>query len=153
MSFRRKSRELVIQSLYALEYEDLDEYLQELDLLNKFEDKLMIVAEENHIEKDKEIFVFAQKLMKGLLPLLTELDQIINLHSKGWTTDRIAKVDLCILRLAVYELVFLKTPPAVIMNEAIEISKKFCSETSAPYINAVLDAVHHQKVVENDSKN
>ncbi len=150
MSFRRKSRELVIQSLYALEYEELDEYLQELDLLNKFEEKLSIVAEENHIDKDKEIFVFAQKLMKGLLPLISELDQVINLHSKGWTTDRIAKVDLCILRLAVYELVYIKTPPAVIINEAIEISKKFCSETSAPYINAVLDAVHHQKVVNNE---
>ncbi|HOD54950.1 MAG TPA: transcription antitermination factor NusB [Candidatus Cloacimonadota bacterium] len=148
MSFRRKSRELVIQSLYALEYEERDEYLQELDLLNKYEEKLQIVAEENHVDTEKEIYKFAEKLLKGLLPLLSEIDDIINKHSKGWTTERIARVDLCIMRLAVFEMVFFNTPAPVVINESLEITKKFCSETSAPYINAVLDAVHHHKEVE-----
>ncbi len=152
MSFRRKSRELVIQSLYALEYEERDEYLQELDLLNKYEEKLQIVAEENHIETEKEIYKFAEKLLKGLLPLLSEIDAIINQYSKGWTTERIARVDLCIMRLAVFELVFFKTPAPVVINEALEITKKFCSETSAPYINAVLDAVHHHKEIDKTEK-
>lgn len=148
MSFRRKSREIVIQTLYALEYEERDDYLQELELLNQYEEKLATIAEENHIDQEKEIYKFANKLLKGMLPNLGDIDEVINEYSKGWSTERIAKVDLSILRLAIYEINFAKTPAPVVINEAIEISKKFCSETSAPYINAVLDAVHHQVKVE-----
>jgi N utilization substance protein B len=148
MSFRRKSREFVIQTLYALEYEEKNEYLQELELLNKYEEKLLSIAEENHIDHEKEIYKFAESLLKGMIPNISDIDEIINQHSKGWSSERIAKVDLSILRLAVYELKFANTPAPVVINEAIEISKKFCSETSAPFINAVLDAVHHQNKVE-----
>ncbi|MCB5250006.1 MAG: transcription antitermination factor NusB [Candidatus Cloacimonadales bacterium] len=146
MSFRRKSRELVVQTLYALEYESNDEYLQELDLLSKYEEKLLLIAEECRVDTKKKIYDFAKKLLQNLIPMLSEIDKIINQYSIGWTTDRIAKVDLCIMRLAIYEIVYYKTPAPVVINESLEISKKFCSETSTPFINAVLDAVYRADV-------
>ena len=55
--------------------------------------------------------------------------------------DRIAKLDKCILRIATYEMLFTETAPAVIMNEAIEIAKKFCSESSGKFINGILNSI------------
>ncbi|HPY95883.1 MAG TPA: transcription antitermination factor NusB [Candidatus Cloacimonadota bacterium] len=141
MSFRRKSRELVVQTLYALGYEENDDYLQELELVNKYEEKLLLIAEDRRIDEKSQIYTFAHDLLKDLIIGMSKIDRIINEYSIGWTTERIAKVDLCIMRLAVFEIIFYGTPAPVVINESVEISKKFCSETSAPFINAVLDAV------------
>ncbi|HOQ80101.1 MAG TPA: transcription antitermination factor NusB [Candidatus Cloacimonadota bacterium] len=141
MSFRRKSRELVVQTLYALGYEENDDYLQELELINKYEEKLLLIAEDRRIDEKSQIYTFAHDLLKDLIIAMNKIDHIINEYSIGWSTERIAKVDLCIMRLAVFEIIFYGTPAPVVINESVEISKKFCSETSAPFINAVLDAV------------
>ncbi len=74
-----------------------------------------------------------------IIEKLDELDEMINKRAKGWTTQRMAKVDLTILRLAVYEIVFDDdVPTGVAINEAVELAKRFGQEESSGFINGVL---------------
>ena len=69
------------------------------------------------------------------------IDEILKKHAENWAFERIAKVDLAILRLAVYELKFAKTPPPVVINEAIELAKEYASDDSKRFINGMLDRI------------
>ena len=70
---------------------------------------------------------------------LNEIDSQINERAKGWSTDRMAKVDLTIIRLAVYEILFDETvPTGVAINEAVELAKKFGQDSSFSFVNGIL---------------
>jgi N utilization substance protein B len=74
-----------------------------------------------------------------ILEKLGEIDNMLNTRAKGWTTERMGKVDLTILRLAVYEIVFDDdVPTGVAINEAVELAKKFGQEESSSFVNGVL---------------
>ena len=73
------------------------------------------------------------------------IDSKISEQSIHWPIDKIAFLDKSILRIAIYEILFTETPHPVIMNEAIEIAKKYCSENSAKFINGVLNAISKQE--------
>lgn len=74
-----------------------------------------------------------------ILEKLDEIDGMINQEAKGWTTERMGKIELTILRLAIYEIKFDEDVPAgVAINEAVEIAKKFGQEESAGFVNGVL---------------
>ena len=80
--------------------------------------------------------------MSGIAEKKDELDEKIKTYLKGWTMDRISKTDLAILRLAVYEMLYREDIPCkVSINEAIELAKAFCEETSPAFINGVLAGV------------
>ena len=82
------------------------------------------------------------KLTKGVLENLEKIDKIIQKTAPVWPIEKIAKVDLAILRLAIYELLFGKTAPyKVIIDEAVELAKEFGSETSPGFVNGVLGTV------------
>jgi len=86
-----------------------------------------------------------------ILDNLNQIDQKISLSAPEWPLERINKIDLAILRLAVYELVVeKKQPPKVIIDEAIELAKEFGSEGSASFVNGVLGNIWKQK--ENDQQ-
>ena len=146
MGIRRKSRELVIQTLYALSYAETDEYLLHLDYVNKYPDILKDLALENEIASTDSIYHHAEKSLKALLPRIDELDQMINKHIVDYHLEKIGLLDLIILRLAVYEMLFEGTPPQVIINEAVEICKKFCAEKSPSMINAILDLIKEKEL-------
>jgi transcription antitermination protein NusB len=84
---------------------------------------------------------FANALFEGAARDAAALDEMIGKHSENWRPDRMAAIDRAILRLAAFELRGKQTPPKVVLNEAIELAKKFSAEDSAPFINGVLDAV------------
>ena len=87
-------------------------------------------------EADKD---FILKCVNGVLDNMAEIDEIINSSAKGWSTERMAKVDIAILRLAVYEMKFAQDAPAsVIINEAVELAKKYSSDESPAFINGIL---------------
>ena len=69
------------------------------------------------------------------------IDEILQKHAENWAFERIAKVDLAILRLAVYELKFAETPTPVVINEAIELAKEYASDDSKRFINGMLDRI------------
>ncbi len=92
-----------------------------------------------HPEKVRE---FAEQLFEGTIRQLKEIDKIIQQHTKNWRLVRMAVVDRNILRLAVYE--FLsggKTPETVVINEALEIARKFSTNESAQFVNGILDSI------------
>lgn len=93
-------------------------------------------------EQPRASFEFAEELFSGCLEQIDQVDSIIKEHSQNWKFDRISKIDLAILRLAVYELLFRKDiPPIVSINEAIELSKELSTPDSKRFINGVLDKV------------
>jgi N utilization substance protein B len=93
-------------------------------------------------EAELEVKEFAQGLVEGVTRDRETLDGIIAGSAENWRVSRMAAVDRNILRLAVYEMTRLpETPPVVVLDEAIEVGKKFGSEQSGAFINGILDAV------------
>lgn len=93
-------------------------------------------------EKPRKFYAFGEELAMGAIEHMGAIDELIRTHARNWTFARIAKVDLSILRLALYELLFRKDiPPVVTINEAIEISKNFSGPDAKRFINGILDKV------------
>ena len=80
-------------------------------------------------------------LAGGAADALDTIDPLIAAHTDNWRPERLAVVDRLIMRLAVYEMLSEDTPPAVVINEALELAKTFSGERSVAFINGVLDAV------------
>ena len=85
--------------------------------------------------------VFATALLQGAIEALDRIDPLIESAADNWRLSRMAVVDRTILRLAVYELLAAVTSPAVVIDEALELAKKFSGEQSARFVNGVLDSV------------
>ncbi len=85
---------------------------------------------------------FANKLFEGAAKDVSALDAVIVKHADNWRFERLAAIDRAILRLAVHEMNGTETPPKVVLNEAVDLAKKFSSEESGAFVNGVLDAVH-----------
>ncbi|MDY6916185.1 MAG: transcription antitermination factor NusB [Candidatus Cloacimonadota bacterium] len=145
MGLRRKGREIALQTLYSLEYLETDSYLKELGWLENYKEKLAEICEDNNIDIESKISEFASSIIAGMIPKLDEIDQEINEHSTNWAVDKIANLDKSLLRIATYEILFTETPPAIVMDEAIEIAKKFCAESSSKFLNGILNAIAKDK--------
>ena len=148
MGFRRKGRELAVQTLYSLEFIETDSLLQNFELLNHYEEKLDEIIAANEIETESTIYQFAKDLLYNSIKQMETIDNEISKYSTNWSFEKIAMVDKSVLRVAAYELMYTDTPAAIVMDEAIEISKKFCSENSKKFINGVLNALA-SKLTEN----
>jgi N utilization substance protein B len=83
---------------------------------------------------------FANRLFEGAARDVSALDELIVKHAENWRFDRLAAIDRAVLRLAIYELKAKETPPKVVLNEAVELAKKFSSEDSGAFVNGILDA-------------
>lgn len=101
-------------------------------------------------DEQEELAGFTWELVRGVWQKQAELDKIITEFSQNWRLERMGRVELALLRLAVYELIFSdETPPKVIINEAIELSKQFGDDNSRGFVNGILDAA--VKAVESGS--
>jgi N utilization substance protein B len=135
---RRKSRELALQMLFQA---DLGK--QPLDQVRK-------TFWQGRGEVGGEVRGFADDLFRVATSRGPEIDKLIEEHAENWRMDRMAAVDRNVLRTAVAEFLgFPNTPRAVVINEAIEIARKFSSPESVQFINGVLDSVG--KEVENQA--
>lgn len=85
---------------------------------------------------------FANQLFEGSAKDVAALDEIIVKHSENWRFERLAAIDRAVLRLAIYEMRQAETPAKVVLNEAVDLAKKFSSEEAGAFVNGVLDAVH-----------
>jgi len=86
--------------------------------------------------------LFANELFEGAAKQAAALDELISKHAENWRLERLSSIDRAILRLAIYEMLSEGTPPKVVLNEAVELAKKFSSEESGAFVNGVLDAFH-----------
>lgn len=141
MHKRTKARELAMQALYQLDVQGQ----QLFGFLNEF-------FIEN--EPDDSIRKLALDWCKGAWENLSICDELITASTIKWKLSRLSPVDKSILRLAVYQLKFcLDIPPKVVINEAIELAKKFSTAQSSAFVNGVLDAVFKKrKTVNNKSQ-
>lgn len=126
---RRELREQIFKFLFRVEFNDRDEMAQQESFF--FED-------EEH-NADKRSAEYISKKSNSIIERLDEIDEMINNRAKGWTTKRMGKVDLTIIRLAVYEIMFDDdVPSSVAINEAVELAKKFGQDESSGFVNGVL---------------
>ncbi len=92
--------------------------------------------------RDFEPDEFVSRVVEGVISNLTELDQIIEAHLKDWRKNRLSRVALTILRMAVYEIQYMDdVPNSVSINEAVELAKTFGNDKDAPFVNGVLGNV------------
>ena len=126
---RRELREQIFKLIFRAEFYDKEELPEQEKLFFEDYELNMKPVDETYIsEKSNKI-----------LEKLDEIDGMINQEAKGWTTERMGKIELTILRLAIYEIKFDEDVPAgVAINEAVEIAKKFGQEESAGFVNGVL---------------
>ena len=126
---RTKARERALQALYQIDVaaEGID------DALARFWKSFEPV--------EREDMDLAEALVRGVAEHRRAIDDTIERISTNWRLDRMAKVDRNVLRLAVYELLRTDVPVKVVINEAIELGKKFGSESSGAFVNGVLDRV------------
>jgi len=89
---------------------------------------------------------FAETLLHGVLEHEQDLKQVIQLHAPGWSLERMDPIARCMLLVGAYELLYGDdAPPAVVMNEAIEIAKEYGTSESGKFVNGVLNAIAHKK--------
>ncbi|HSS42495.1 MAG TPA: transcription antitermination factor NusB [Solirubrobacterales bacterium] len=86
-----------------------------------------------------------RELAEGVDTHREELDDTIAAHAKGWTVDRIAPLDMNVMRVALYEMDFTETPPEVAINEAVEIAKEYCGADAPKFVNGILGAVARER--------
>lgn len=126
---RKMAREMAVRFLFQIEF-------QKNNIKEQVEDFLESVAIEDY---DKDYFL---EIINGVINSLKEIDEIIESKAKGWTIDRMAKMDLPILRVAIYEMKHREDiPVSVSINEAVELAKKFGSDDSSRFVNGLLGQV------------
>jgi N utilization substance protein B len=94
---------------------------------------------------------FTEQLVKGTMERISEIDRLISEHSQGWRVERMPVVDRNILRLAIYEMTQTPTPAVVVIDEALELGRRFSGEESLRFINGLLDAVRRRMLPEQPS--
>ncbi len=134
MGRRRKSRELAVQVLFNLEF-TCDEPDCVFNLICEL------------LSSRQSAKHFARELVLGVCEKKADLDELISRASKNWRLERMSCIDICMLRLAVFEMLFMEDIPAkVSIDEALEIGKKFGNDDSGRFINGVLDNIYNSLV-------
>ncbi|MDD4309026.1 MAG: transcription antitermination factor NusB [Candidatus Cloacimonetes bacterium] len=141
MGQRRKAREIAIQCLYSLEFAEIESEFREYGMLNEYPEILQTLTSAENVNSSSPLYAFADELVKNTIINIEGIEAEIDKLSDNWSLESIAHLDRSILSVAAYELLFTDTPAAVVINEAIEISKKFCSEHTGKFINGILDAI------------
>lgn len=125
---RRELREQIFKLLFRVEFNTIEEMPEQEQLF----------FEEEDAPKDEDAVYISDKYHK-IFEKLPEIDSQLNEKAQGWNTSRMGKVDLTILRLAVYEICYDEDVPAgVAINEAVELAKKFGQDASFGFVNGVL---------------
>ena len=129
MGARRKARECALQLLYQWDSSGEDPAAVE-------------AAYWKQMRASAPTKKFAHQLFTGTVAAAGELDKLISEHSQNWRLERMPALDRNLLRLAAHELqAYPETPPAVVINEALEIAHRYCGKESAEFLNGVLDAI------------
>ncbi len=134
MGLRRAARECALQMLY------------QLDVGKHSKDEILLTYWQMN-EHPPKVREFAEQLFEGTVQRLKQIDKVIQQHTKNWRLGRMAAVDRNVLRLAVFE--FLsggKTPDTVVINEALEIARKFSTQESAQFVNGILDSIKNELI-------
>ena len=126
---RREQREQIFKLLFRVEFNSPEEMPEQIKLFMEDNEEVTYQKDVDYIEKR-----FAKIQEK-----LPDIDKLLNENTEGWDTTRMGKVELTVLRLAVFEIVFdADIPGSVAINEAVELAKKYGQENSGGFVNAIL---------------
>lgn len=129
MGGRRLSREMTLKVLF------------QIDLVSTNIEEVLKYTLGNGKLSD-EVKEFTLILVKGVMSNLSEIDKTINNHTNNWSLERITNIDRNILRMAIYEILYLKNiPKSVSINEAVELAKKYGTKSSFSFVNGVLGKI------------
>lgn len=125
---RRELREQVFRMLFGVEFHEVADLPEQIAMY-----------EENEVECDVKDGEYISTKCQSIIEHLSEIDAAINEISEGWKTSRMGKVDLTLIRLAVYEMKYEEdVPVGVAINEAVELAKKYGTDDSSAFVNGVL---------------
>lgn len=135
---RRKARDITFKYIYLALY-------GECDMCDAIE-SITTADSEQVQDLEGEEKIYFDKIILGIKQNEKEIDDMILSKLKNWTIDRIFKIDLAILRLAVYEIIYFEDmPPKVAVNEAVELAKKYGNDASSNFVNGVLREIIKDK--------
>ena len=133
MGLRRLAREYALQVLYAI------------DVCKLEAEEAQQSFWEDH-KSGRKVLEFATTLIEGTVRNLAQIDSLIRKYAKNWDIDRMASIDRNILRQATFEILYLLDIPInVIINEAVELAKKYSTEESGKFVNGILDKVREAR--------
>ena len=137
MPARHKSRQRALQVLFLWDKrrQDVDEAISSFYQTLGSEEETPVATPPDG---------FMEELVRGTVAKAEAIDRRIVAKSENWRLDRMPVVDRNILRIAIYEMSELRTPPAVVIDEALELARQFSGDESVSFINGVLDAVHRE---------
>ena len=131
MSSRSKARKRAIDAIYAA---DLRKVSPETLLA---ETQLQVSDRQNQ----DEIFSYARDIVAGVIEHHSEIEDLLETYSEGWSIERMPNVDRAILRVGIWEILYSDTPNGVVVNEAVEVAKDYSTEESGGFINGLLSRV------------
>lgn len=132
MGRRRRAREAALQVLYQLEITEQDA------------EKALVQWQEHFATGDEEKEL-EERLIRGVVEHVKEIDRLIEVSSEHWHLERMALIDRSILRMAAFELLYCDDiPPKATLNEAVDLGKRFGSEESGSFVNGILDRILHE---------
>lgn len=139
MASRRKGRILAFQALYFWESSSNSKKQRvPLEELTGF----AWLEEEKRSVLDESVAVFSRTLIAGAVENICDIDKMLKDHLENWDITRVNRVDLAILRMSCYSLMFQKDmPPSIVIDEAIGICKEFGTDDSYKFVNGVLDSI------------
>lgn len=141
MRKRTQAREYALQVLYQKEM-NFDEAPENL-----------LVSFWESYPASEEIRQYTHYLVEGTLHHVAEIDQLLTRYTEHWEIHRMAVIDRNILRLSTFELLYAEeVPPKVVINEAVNIAKKFSQEESGKFVNGILDKINHTETRRRESK-
>jgi transcription antitermination protein NusB len=135
VTLRSKSREFAMQMLFQWDMSQQE--------FGKLETKFWKSA-----KAAEQTRIFANQLFEGAAHAAADLDELITKHAEHWRLERISAIDRAILRLALHEMRATDTPPKVVINEAVELAKKFSSEEAGGFVNGILDTYRKSLAVD-----
>lgn len=142
MGVRRRARELSLQFLYQVDLKDIS-----LTSSN-FKEELEHFWENSSKPHDNKVIEFSNRINIGTIENSDSINSFISRYSENWKISRISAIDKQILRMAIFELLYTRDiPNRVVINEAIEIAKKYGTEESSSFINGILDKIRKDIVV------
>jgi N utilization substance protein B len=133
MGSRRKAREFALKLLYQKDI--TDDQPGEISRLCWLGNRT-----------DEETREFSERIFSLALSNQSEIDEVIRSHAQNWSMERMAVVDRCVLRLAIAELLYVDTPTPVVIDESIEIVRRYSTSESAEFVNGILDSVGQERI-------
>lgn len=140
---RTEGRTLAFELLYSLEIQKVEK--------NEQEEQIAIFLEENEIEEEK-VSQYIKQTIEGITNKEEEIKKMIseNLKEK-WDIDRISKVNLALLKLGIYEMIYSKLPYKIVVNEVVELAKKYGDDSSPSFVNGILANIIKQNDLKDEN--